>query len=119
MSKTRIFQLTALTLSAILILGVLALSMRDWYLIRHQLLATPSMVPVSRDCGQPCLISPNQTEATQTPTEMPLPTGQAMPSIQCTPPPCAIGINEIYYCPEICPGGCGTVCATYTPSSEN
>lgn len=123
MPKTRIFQFTALTLSAILILGILVLSIRDWYLIRRQPLATPGMVPVTRDCGQPCLISPKQTEAKQTPTptptETPLPTGEAMPSIQCTPPPCAISLNEIYYCPDICPGGCGTICATYTPSTEN
>ena len=33
----------------------------------------------------------------------------------CTPPLCAIGTNEVYYCSETCPNGCGTVCATYTP----
>lgn len=121
MSKTRVFQFTALTLSALLILGILVLSIRDWYLIRRQPPPTPSMVPVIRDCGQPCLVSPDRSKAEQTPTptETPLPTSAAVPSIQCTPPPCAIGINETYYCPDICPGGCGTVCATYTPSPEN
>lgn len=31
----------------------------------------------------------------------------------CTPPPC--GEDEAYHCPDECPGGCGTVCATHTP----
>jgi glucose/arabinose dehydrogenase len=37
----------------------------------------------------------------------------------CTPPPC--GEDESYHCPDECPGGCGTVCATHTPTphSEN
>jgi hypothetical protein len=35
--------------------------------------------------------------------------------VVCTPPPCAISTTEIYYCPGVCPGGCGTTCATYTP----
>jgi hypothetical protein len=30
----------------------------------------------------------------------------------CTPPLCKE--NEVYYCPEACPGGCGTECATPT-----
>jgi hypothetical protein len=41
-----------------------------------------------------------------TPTYMPM----------CTPPLCAIGTSEVYYCRDTCPNGCGTVCATYTPS---
>ena len=32
----------------------------------------------------------------------------------CTPPPCTPG-HEVYYCPDECPGGCGTECATPTP----
>jgi len=31
----------------------------------------------------------------------------------CTPPSCSA--NEAYTCPDECIGGCGTVCATYTP----
>jgi glucose/arabinose dehydrogenase len=31
----------------------------------------------------------------------------------CTPPPCAP--DEVYFCPDECPGGCGTTCATHTP----
>jgi hypothetical protein len=34
----------------------------------------------------------------------------------CTPPPCLPG--ELYYCPDECPGGCGTLCATPTPAAE-
>ena len=33
----------------------------------------------------------------------------------CTPPPC--GPDEVYYCPDECPGGCGTICATPTPTA--
>ena len=36
------------------------------------------------------------------------------PMIMCTPPLCAIGTSEVYYCRSECPGGCGTICATYT-----
>ena len=42
--------------------------------------------------------------------ETPTPT----PVIKCTPPPCLSG--EVYYCPGECIWGCGTVCATPTPS---
>lgn len=38
------------------------------------------------------------------------------PILMCTPPACAE--NESYFCPGgSCPGGCGTVCATNTPSA--
>ena len=47
---------------------------------------------------------------TQTPT---LPTVTYYP--MCTPPLCAIGTSEVYYCAETCPNGCGTTCATFTP----
>ncbi len=54
---------------------------------------------------------------TDTPTTMPTTTATptATYMILCTPPPCAIGTSETYYCPSLCPGGCGTTCATYTP----
>jgi len=38
----------------------------------------------------------------------------ATPVAVCTPPPCRG--DEVYYCPDECPGGCGTTCATPTPS---
>ena len=37
------------------------------------------------------------------------------PEIQCTPAACTE--NESYYCPDSCPGGCGTTCATHTPEA--
>lgn len=37
------------------------------------------------------------------------------PMMMCTPPLCAIGTSEVYYCSGTCPGGCGTTCATFTP----
>jgi len=51
-------------------------------------------------CSDPCKGVPTPTPS---PTEPPF----------CTPPPC--GSNEVYYCPGICPLGCGTTCATPTP----
>ena len=39
------------------------------------------------------------------------------PVLQCTPPACAE--NEAYFCPDECPGGCGTVCATHTPAPDS
>ncbi|MBN1259059.1 MAG: PD40 domain-containing protein [Anaerolineae bacterium] len=50
------------------------------------------------------------TEALQDPTVTP----ERQPV--CTPPPCRE--DEVYYCPDVCPGGCGTTCATPTPSGE-
>jgi len=50
---------------------------------------------------------------TFTPTHTPTP---KLTIIQCTPPPC--NIDEVYYCPDECPGGCGTTCATHTPTPE-
>jgi hypothetical protein len=42
------------------------------------------------------------------------PTPEFLP--MCTPPLCAIGTSEVYYCSATCPNGCGTTCATYTPA---
>ena len=38
------------------------------------------------------------------------------PILMCTPPRCAIGTSEVYFCNGECLGGCGTTCATYTPT---
>ncbi len=34
--------------------------------------------------------------------------------LMCTPPACQA--DEVYFCPDECPGGCGTICATPTSS---
>lgn len=49
---------------------------------------------------------------TTTPTSLPLPEEPTSFPV-CTPPACAP--DEMYYCPDECPGGCGTTCATATP----
>jgi hypothetical protein len=49
-------------------------------------------------------------------TETLTPTSTATFMVVCTPPRCAIGNSETYYCSGVCPGGCGTTCATYTPT---
>jgi glucose/arabinose dehydrogenase len=41
---------------------------------------------------------------------------QATPMLMCTPPACSAG--EVFHCPDECPGGCGTVCATPTPEPD-
>jgi glucose/arabinose dehydrogenase len=70
-----------------------------------------------------CRPAPNATPlvtfpSTLTPqlalTATPLPTATDTFAPVCTPPLC--GTNEAYYCPDLCPGGCGTTCATHTPS---
>ncbi len=51
-----------------------------------------------------------------TPSCEPAPVGTATPIPPvCTPPACAT--NEVFHCLDACPGGCGTVCATPTPST--
>ncbi len=64
--------------------------------------ATPTNIP-----SLPPTFTPTET-STQIPT--------ATFMVVCTPPPCAIGTRETYYCPGVCSGGCGTTCATYTPT---
>jgi len=59
----------------------------------------------------PSLTLPRTATATPIPTATSLDTTQAL----CTPPPCAA--NEAYFCTGECPGGCGTTCATYTPTA--
>ncbi len=68
------------------------------------------------------LSSPSNTPVITLPSTLTLPlqlteTDQPADSQQpiCTPPPCAV--NEDYNCPDECPGGCGTICATHTPSA--
>lgn len=38
----------------------------------------------------------------------------ATPTAVCIPPLC--GAEEVLACPDTCPGGCGTICATQTPT---
>lgn len=62
--------------------------------------------------------TPFPTFSAPTFTAMETPLAEATtPVIQCTPPPC--GENETYHCPDECPGGCGTTCATLTPSPNS
>jgi len=54
------------------------------------------------------------TSPTVSPTVTLTPT-PTTPLPLCTPPPCKK--DEVYHCPDDCPGGCGTVCATPTPDT--
>ena len=56
----------------------------------------------------PALVAQAEPLITATPTSPPL-----VCTVVCTPPACEPG--EVYYCPETCPCGCGTECATRTP----
>lgn len=58
-----------------------------------------------------------QTQPPATPTAVPptQPPATDTPFPLCTPPACTA--NEVYFCPSDCPGGCGTTCATVTPSA--
>ncbi len=75
-------------------------------------------------CGTTCVTptaeppTPTHTSEptfTPTPTLTPEPTSSPTntPFVMCTPPACAA--NEVYYCPDACPGGCGATCVTPTP----
>jgi Tol biopolymer transport system component len=61
----------------------------------------PTKVPLEETVVE----EPTATAPTATVVETPLP--------MCTPPSCTD--EEVYYCPDECPGGCGTTCATPTP----
>jgi glucose/arabinose dehydrogenase len=64
-----------------------------------------------------CDVSNQTGGETVRPTSPPLAVTQkqtATPMPVCTPPPCSK--NESYHCPDECIGGCGTVCATHTPT---
>jgi hypothetical protein len=55
------------------------------------------------------------TDTASAPTDTPAPPTAMTPRPVCTPPLCALG--EVYFCPSgDCPGGCGTGCATPTPT---
>jgi poly-gamma-glutamate capsule biosynthesis protein CapA/YwtB (metallophosphatase superfamily) len=78
-------------------------------------------VPVLIENGLPHLVTDKEVPAIGTlvgplnpggtSTTVPTTTFKAI----CTPPRCAIGSGETYYCAGVCPGGCGTTCATTTP----
>lgn len=98
-------------LGCILIFSLLLVVVEEGDALRRTL-ATPSAALPTATCEWPCYFTP----ATLLPVQPP-PAAET-PIIQCTPPVCAIGVNEVYFCPQECPGGCGTTCATYTPTAE-
>jgi len=79
-------------------------------------------VPVLIENGLPHLVTDREVPAIGTmvapsnPSRTSTPTPSATFMAVCTPPRCAIGAGETYYCPGVCPAGCGTTCATYTPT---
>lgn len=107
-----LYALTAAALLGVLALSLLFLRLTQEPIATRRPLASPTMAPPTATCEWPCYVTP-QAETPQPPTEQT--SSAALPVIQCTPPPCAIGVNEVYFCPGECPGGCGTTCATYTP----
>ena len=56
---------------------------------------------------------PPVTQEPATDTVEPVHLTTEAPRPACTPPACSP--DEVYYCPDECPGGCGTICATPTP----
>ncbi len=70
--------------------------------------------PAALNPGVPTLDgSPAETRAAASASPV-APTAPAeTPIAVCTPPACSP--DEVYFCPESCPGGCGTICATVTP----
>ena len=72
--------------------------------------STPTAIPATESLASASGAESAVMAGTEviTPTDTPTP---AQPV--CTPPPCKQG--EVYHCPDDCPGGCGTQCATPTP----
>jgi glucose/arabinose dehydrogenase len=74
------------------------------------ILSACSLLP-SAPATQVGTLPPTLTLSTQT-TRTPTPEPSDTPQPVCTPPPCTA--DEVYFCPDDCPGGCGTSCATQT-----
>jgi hypothetical protein len=73
--------------------------------------ATPTHTHTSTPTHTPTATPSETRTSTASPTLTPTATFMVL----CTPPPCAIGTSEVYTCTGgVCPGGCGTTCATYT-----
>jgi glucose/arabinose dehydrogenase len=71
---------------------------------------------LSSNDNPPVTLLPETLTLPPKPTETPRSNPTDTPFPQCTPPPCKD--DESYYCAEECPGGCGTTCATHTPTSS-
>lgn len=77
---------------------------------------TPAEPPATWTPAEPAATwTPAEPTATATPAK---PTSTWTPSPPpapaCTPPACQE--DEVYYCPGVCPGGCGVQCATRVPT---
>jgi hypothetical protein len=83
------------------VLLLVAVHVADGSVVRLEFLSPYPPVGVSWPDESDFLLPPL---AGWNPTPMPM----------CTPPAC--GPDEVYHCPETCPGGCGTTCATPTPT---
>lgn len=79
--------------------------------------ASAQTIPDTPTVVQPGNALPTATSGGTAPTATftPIPVPPTQPPI-CTPPPCRLDQDEVYYCPGDCPGGCGTTCATVTPT---
>lgn len=76
--------------------------------------STPTTGVSPSPTGDRTRLPPSSAGQTLTSSPTPsLPVSDITPQVMCTPPSCKAG--EVYYCPEDCPGGCGTQCATPTP----
>jgi len=76
------------------------------------IVALPPCPDVCCPRGAPCLPGTPPCEPAPLPTPTP-----TQPGPVCSPPACSSG--EVFTCPNgsMCPGGCGTICATPTPST--
>ena len=67
--------------------------------------------------GTACKVSDDiDTGSQASPTEILIETRTATEIPMCTPPQCSAG--ESIFCPTECTRGCGSICATYTPSPK-
>jgi len=103
----------------ILLLAIFLFGCKFAYILTSTPEPTPSQTPVKTPTRTPMgVCMPNCGEHAETVCygECPPDCFQCAthtPEIVCTPPACAE--DEVYYCEDRCPGGCGTTCVTKTP----
>lgn len=98
---------TLILMSIVLLVALSACQWNDW-------LSLGRLTPTLTSTSTPTLSATTPGTPGCTFSETPLPGMTYLP--MCTPPLCAIGTSEAYFCASSCPNGCGTTCATYTPS---
>lgn len=84
-----------------------------WQVMVSGLLLGLLLMSASLACQAVTQLAVDPTLSGPTMPPPPGPTSNEEPRPVCTPPLCAP--DQVYYCPDECPGGCGTICVIPTP----